>query len=277
MTSAPGPRVAAFFDLDGTLIPGSANLALAKAAFRAGMVGKRALALDVARNVSFVLRGASDDATGKVRDRILRGVQGHRATDVEALAESFVDDLVATITPVMREVLAEHVGAGHHLVLVSASPTEIVQRFAVAAGLHYGVGTTARRDADGRYDGTLAGPFCYRDGKAEVVRTLAAEHGYDLADCFAYSDSISDQPMLSIVGNPVAVNPEYQLRAVAVERGWRIVDTGRLRSGIQGLQTAIRATAATPGKAWRGSRAGVSKGRERVARRRDAEPAVEAE
>ena len=81
----------------------------------------------------------------------------------------------------MREVLAQHRAEGHELVLVSASPTEIVLRFAVAAGMDYGVGTTAGRDEAGCFDGTLAGPFCYKEGKAEVIRGLAATHGYDLA------------------------------------------------------------------------------------------------
>ena len=225
-TGPSGTRIAAFFDLDGTLIPGSANIPLAKAAFGAGLVSKRELALDLARNASFMLRGASDDSSAKVRDRILRGVKGHPGSEVERLADGFLDDLVATITPTMREVLAQHRAEGHELVLVSASPTEIVLRFAVAAGMDYGVGTTAGRDEAGCFDGTLAGPFCYKEGKAEVIRGLAATHGYDLAQCFAYSDSVSDEPMLAIVGHPVAVNPDHELRLMALAGGWRIVEVG---------------------------------------------------
>jgi len=258
-------RVAAFFDLDGTLIPGSANIPLAKAAFRAGFVSKRELAVDLARNASFMLRGASDDSSAKVRDRILRGVKGHPASEVEGLADGFLDDLVETITPTMREVLAEHRAAGHELVLVSASPTEIVQRFAVAAGMDYGVGTTAGRDADGRFDGTLSGPFCYKEGKAEVIRGLAATHGYDLAECFAYSDSVSDEPMLAIVGNPVAVNPDHELRLMAQAGGWRIVDVGRLRVVANRTRRAVRSAAASPAKAWTRSRAGAARRRRPVA------------
>ena len=137
--ATPPRRVAAFFDLDGTLIPGSVNIPLAKAAFKAGFVSKRELALDLARNVSFMVRGASDDSSAKVRDRILRGVKGQPASRVEALADGFLDHLVTTITPTMRAVLDEHRAAGHDLVLVSASPTEVVQRFAVAAGMDYGL------------------------------------------------------------------------------------------------------------------------------------------
>lgn len=260
-----GTRVAAFFDLDGTLIPGSANIPLAKAAFRAGLVSKRELALDLARNASFMLRGASDDSSAKVRDRILRGVKGHRAAEVESLADGFLEDLVATITPAMQQVLAEHRAAGHQLVLVSASPTEIVQRFALAAGMDYGVGTTAGRDASGCYDGTLSGPFCYKEGKAQVIRGLAADHGYDLAQCYAYSDSVSDEPMLAIVGHPVAVNPDHELRLMALAGGWRIVEVGRLRVVANRTRRAVRSAAMSPAKAWSRGRAGLARRREPIA------------
>jgi HAD superfamily hydrolase (TIGR01490 family) len=264
-TGPSGTRIAAFFDLDGTLIPGSANIPLAKAAFGAGLVSKRELALDLARNASFMLRGASDDSSAKVRDRILRGVKGHPGSEVERLADGFLDDLVATITPTMREVLAQHRAEGHELVLVSASPTEIVLRFAVAAGMDYGVGTTAGRDEAGCFDGTLAGPFCYKEGKAEVIRGLAATHGYDLAQCFAYSDSVSDEPMLAIVGHPVAVNPDHELRLMALAGGWRIVEVGRLRVAVNRIRRAARSAITSPGKAWTRGRAELTRRREPIA------------
>ena len=262
-TGPSGTRIAAFFDLDGTLIPGSANIPLAKAAFGAGLVSKRELALDLARNASFMLRGASDDSSAKVRDRILRGVKGHPGSEVERLADGFLDDLVATITPTMREVLAQHRAEGHEL--VSASPTEIVLRFAVAAGMDYGVGTTAGRDEAGCFDGTLAGPFCYKEGKAEVIRGLAATHGYDLAQCFAYSDSVSDEPMLAIVGHPVAVNPDHELRLMALAGGWRIVEVGRLRVAVNRIRRAARSAITSPGKAWTRGRAELTRRREPIA------------
>ena len=214
---------AAFFDLDGTLIPGSANIPFAKAAFRQGFISKTDLAKDLRNGLSFLLKGATDERSAQVRDRILRAVQGHQASDVEALGDHFIDDLVASITPAMREVLDQHSGADR--IVISASPTEIVSRLAMAAGLEDGVGTTAARDDQGVYTGELVGPFCYAEGKVEVMQSLAQERGYDLAQCFAYSDSASDLPMLEAVGHPVAVNPEPELREIAVERGWPIVET----------------------------------------------------
>jgi HAD superfamily hydrolase (TIGR01490 family) len=222
------PRPAAFFDLDGTLIPGSANIPLATAAFSAGMVTPRELARDLVHGLSFLLQGASDERSAQVRDRILAAVAGHRAADVEALGDQFVDRLVAGITPAMRTVLDEHARAGHDRVVLSASPTEIVSRVASTASLEHGTGTTSERDAEGRYTGRLSGPFCYREGKAEVLRALAAAEGYDLAASYAYSDSVSDLPMLRAVGHPVAVNPEPELREIAVREGWPVVETARL-------------------------------------------------
>ena len=160
-----------------------------------------------------------------MRDRILAAVAGRRADEVVALSDGFIPDLVASITPAMRAVLDEHASAGRDRVVLSASPTEIVSRLADAAGLERGAGTTSEIDADGRYTGRLDGPFCYTEGKAEILRAVAREHGYDLAASYAYSDSLSDLPMLEAVGHPVAVNPEPRSCASSPRsaggRSWR--------------------------------------------------------
>lgn len=247
--------VIAFFDLDGTLIPGSANIPLAKAGFRAGFVTIPELLADLRNGVSFVLSGASDDRSAQVRDRILRAVAGHQASEVEALGEGFMPGLVASLRPQMAPVLEQHARDGHRRVVLSASPTEIVSRFADQAGLDAGIGTTAARDAEGCYTGELTGPFCYREGKAQIMAEFAAQHGANLADCYAYSDSVSDLPMLEAVGHPVAVHPEAELRAIAQERGWPIIETSAiprvsLRSpgGLARLATSVVANAGQRGR-----------------------------
>lgn len=226
--TASDARAAAFFDLDGTLIPGSANIPLAKAAFREGFVSPLELVQDLRHGVSFLLKGATDERSAQVRDRILRAVAGHPAAKVEALGDHFMTDLVATLQPVMSAELRRHAAAGHDRIVLSASPTEIVSRFAREAGLEYGTGTTSERDGNGRYTGQLSGPFCYREGKVAIMRQLADAHGYDLAQSYAYSDSVSDLPMLEAVGHPVAVNPEPELRTLAQARDWPIIETSSL-------------------------------------------------
>ena len=221
-------RAAAFFDLDGTLIPGSASIPLARAAFLAGLVTPIELAGDLRNGVSFLLQGASDGRSEAVRDRILAAVAGRPADEVLALCDGFIPDLIGSITPQMHGVLDDHAESGHDRVLLSAGPTEIVSRFALSAGLERGIGTAAEVDPDGRYTGVLSGPFCYREGKVEVMRALAEEHGYDLLASYAYTDSMSDVPMLEAVGHPVAVNPDPGLRDLAEARGWPIVETSRV-------------------------------------------------
>ncbi len=221
-------RTAAFFDLDGTLIPGSANIPLAKAAFKAGFMGPRELAKDLRHGVSFLLKGATDERSAQVRDRILLAVKGRPAADVVALGDAFMPDLVDSLIPAMREVLDTHGDRGEARIVLSASPTEIVSRFAHGVGMEYGVGTTSERDSRGVYTGRLEGPFCYKEGKADVMQAFSQEHGISLEDSYAYSDSASDLPMLEAVGHPVAVNPEPELREIATDRGWPIIETARI-------------------------------------------------
>jgi phosphoserine phosphatase len=106
---------------------------------------------------------------------------------------------------------------------VSASPVEIVGELAWALGIEGGLGT-ASEIVDGLYTGRLDGPFMYGEGKAEKIMTIAEERGYVLQSCYAYSDSASDLPMMQVVGNPVAVNPDRALQSVAHHRGWPIVE-----------------------------------------------------
>ena len=105
---------------------------------------------------------------------------------------------------------------------MSAAPVEIVEPLALALGMTAGLGTRAVVD-DGVYTGELAGPFCYGPGKVEAIAEVAHWEGYDLTRCYAYSDSVSDLPMLDAVGHPVAVNPDARLGATAAERGWPVV------------------------------------------------------
>ena len=224
-TTAPR-RAAAFFDLDRTLIRGSANFPLAVAAFRAGYVPPRQLLHDAVNAVGFVVAGASDERSAALRERILRAVAGHPAADVVALGDAFIPQVAAGVLPEARVLLDRHARAGEDRIVVSASPIEIVGRIAEQIGLEGAVGTRSEI-VDGCYTGRLEGAFCYGAGKVTEVRRLAAERGYDLAACTAYSDSISDLPFLEAVGTAVAVNPDKELRAVARERGWRVVEVGR--------------------------------------------------
>lgn len=215
---------AAFFDLDRTLIRGSATFPLAVAAFRAGWVPPRDLLRDAVSAVGFIAHGSTDEGSAALRDRILRAVTGHPSADVIALGREFIPRIAASVLPEARLLLDEHASRGEKRYVVSASPIEIVSRLAAAMGLEGGIGTRSEIDAGGRYTGLLDGPFCYREGKVAELQRIAELEGYDLADCYAYSDSVSDLPFLMAVGHPVAVNPDRELRAHAVAQGWRVVE-----------------------------------------------------
>ncbi|MBA3605233.1 MAG: HAD-IB family hydrolase [Acidimicrobiia bacterium] len=216
-----GPS-AAFFDLDRTLIAGSSAFILGTTVRAAGLVPTRQFVRDAASAVAFKLRGSSDRTTDDVRDRILGAVQGLRQDDLFALNAEVLPKLLAKIRPEARRLLDLHRHAGRATYIVSAAPVEIVEPLARSLGMTAGIGTRSRV-VDGVYDGELAGPFCYGAGKVTAMEEIARWDGLDLAQCYAYSDSASDLPMLEAVGHPVAVNPDGRLARHARAHGWPIV------------------------------------------------------
>lgn len=213
---------AAFFDLDRTLISGSSAYYFGIAAWRNGMIPITDLLTDGARAISFKLFGATDERSESVRDRILAAVEGARQEDLVALNEEILPQILERIRPESRSLIDMHHEAGRDCWIVSASPIEMVDPLARALGMEGGIGTRSAV-IDGRYTGTLDGPFVYGEGKATAIARLAEERGYDLPLCYSYSDSASDLPMMEMVGHPVAVNPDGPLATVANQRGWPIV------------------------------------------------------
>jgi phosphoserine phosphatase len=130
---------------------------------------------------------------------------------------------------------------------VSASPVELVDPLAGALGMSGGIGTISEI-VDGTYTGNLAGPFCYADGKVEAMQELARWEGLDLGQCYAYSDSVSDLPMLQAVGHPVAVNPDSKLERLARRQGWPIVIfSRRTKEVVRRTSQAVGASALAGG------------------------------
>jgi phosphoserine phosphatase len=133
-----------------------------------------------------------------------------------------------------------HRRAGRDLIIISSSGTDIVEPIGERLGVDIAIGTQVGVE-DGKYTGEIIF-YAYGEGKAEAMRALAAERGYDLAESFAYSDSITDVPMLDLVGHPFAVNPDTDLRRLAQERGWPIRDFAKpvaLRRTIESRQVAV--------------------------------------
>jgi HAD superfamily hydrolase (TIGR01490 family) len=234
---------AAFFDLDNTLIAGSSAFHFARAARRAGLITRRRLAADAWANVVFRLRGSTDEGTEALRTRISKSIEGVRQRDLMRLSPQVLAGILPRVFPQTLEIAFEHQDAGRRVYIVTAAGHEVAEMLAHVLTLDGGIGSRSEV-LDGVYTGRPAGPFTYRQGKAEAIRELAAREGIDLADSYAYSDSESDMPMLEAVGHPVAVNPDRHLGRIAKERGWPVLRFEKLRARLRvGGAAAIAAAA----------------------------------
>ena len=223
---------AAFFDLDKTLMEGSSALHFARASYKAGQLSKRQLARDVRDNVRFRLQGSTDEATDALRARVYEAIAGKRVIDLARLTPEMLTGILPRVYPQMLDVAWRHQDAGRPVYIVTAASQEIAELLAHVLVFDGGIG--ARSEVrDGVYTGRPEGPFTYREGKAEAIRQVAVDQGYDLTDSWAYSDSESDLPMLRVVGHPVAVNPDTELARVAREEGWEIMRFDRLRRRLR--------------------------------------------
>jgi HAD superfamily hydrolase (TIGR01490 family) len=215
-------RSAAYFDLDRTLMAGSSGLYWARAARSAGLLTRRRIARYGWENVKFRLRGSTDQATDRVRREVGEMISGQRVVDLQRLAPKVLAGVLPRLYPQMLEVAHAHQDAGRPVYICTAASQEMAEMLAHVLSFDGALG--ARSEVvDGHYTGRAAGPFTYREGKAVAMRELAAAADIDLAASYAYSDSESDLPMLRVVGHPVAVNPDAELRRVAREEGWEIM------------------------------------------------------
>src|SRR3954454_8768572 len=237
--AAEPQRSAAFFDLDKTLMEGSSAFHFARASYNAGQLSRRQLARDIRDNVRFRLQGSTDEATDALRKRVYEAIAGRRVADLQRLTPQVLGGILPRIYPQMLEVASRHQDAGRKAYIVTAASNEIAELLAHVLVFDGGIG--ARSEVrDGVYTGRPEGPFTYREGKAEAIRQIAAERGFDLAESWAYSDSESDLPMLRVVGHPVAVNPDTALARVARDEGWEIMRFDRLG---RRLRIAVAASA----------------------------------
>jgi HAD superfamily hydrolase (TIGR01490 family) len=183
----------------------------------------------------------------KARKTALAFVAGWRVTDLERLAEEIYDELMAErIWSGSRALAYLHLAAGQRVWLVTAAPVEIGRVIAARLGLTGVIGTVAEVSG-GVYTGALIGELMHGPAKAEAITKLAAAEKLDLARCAGYSDSINDLPMLSVVGHPVAVNPDSALRREARRRGWEVRDFRTARRAARVGVPAGLATGAAAG------------------------------
>ncbi len=232
---------AAFFDLDKTIISRSSSLALSRPMYRAGLVTRGQLVRGAYAQLVYALIGADEKKMERLKDAMLQLTRGWDRHEVEGLVR---DVLIDVIDPYVYQealdLMALHQDERRRIYIVSSSPEEVVRPLAGHFGIS-GVIATRARIEEGKYTGELEF-YCYGEAKAEAIRSLAERLGLDLGGSYAYTDSITDLPMLEAVGHPVAVNPDRELRKEAETRGWDVRD---FRRPVR-MRTRIVETAAHP-------------------------------
>lgn len=241
-------KVAAFFDIDNTIVRGASLFHLARGMSERGMLTRSELLRAGARQARFLLKGSENPAdVAAAMQAALTFVAGREVVEVTSVgAEIFDDRMVDKLWPGTLELARAHMAAGEEVWLVSATPNELADLMAKRLGFTGGIGTSAEV-THGRYTGRLSDAPLHGSGKATAIRRLALERGIDLGRSYAYSDSINDVPLLESVGNPVAINPDGPLRAHARIRNWPIEDFRRqkmVRVGVKSAATAAGAALA---------------------------------
>ena len=211
-------RIAAFFDLDRTLMAGSSGMHFARAAYRSGMVSRARLARWGVEHLRFRLRGSTDERTAQVLTQVKEFLAGVPERNIERMGPDLLAGVLPRIYPKMLEEVRAHQDAGRATFIVSAAGNGLVETLARVLGMDGGIGTRYEVAPDGLLTGRIVEPFVYGAGKVAAMKRFAEQHDIDLAESWAYSDSASDLPMLRAVGNPVAVNPDSELAKLAAEK-----------------------------------------------------------
>jgi putative phosphoserine phosphatase/1-acylglycerol-3-phosphate O-acyltransferase len=222
VSQTEGARGAAFFDLDRTLLAGASGPAFSAALRKAGMLSRSIPGEGLVYRL-FNLIGETLPSMAFARQGATLA-KGRRQADFRAAGEVAADELAAMIQPFAGPLFDQHRTAGRPVVLATTTPHDLVRPLADRLGLDDVVATRYGVNADGTYDGTIAGPFVWATGKLAAVRAWADEHDVELAESYAYSDSFFDTPLLSAVGTPIVVNPDPRMVLVATTRRWPILN-----------------------------------------------------
>lgn len=215
-------NAAAFFDLDKTVLAKSSALAFGRPFLQGGLINRRAALKATYAQLVFARNGADATQMERMRDQITQLCAGWNVAQVrEIVEETLVDIVDPLIYAEAAELIEAHRTAGREVVIVSSSGEEVVAPIGAMLGVDRVI-ATRMVSKDGVYTGEIEF-YAYGENKATAIREFAADKGYDLSECHAYSDSITDLPMLAEVGHPTAVNPDRALRREAINHGWPIV------------------------------------------------------
>ena len=222
---APVKKIeAAFFDVDNTILRGSSSFLFGQAAYKRKFFTRTQMWNFAWHQMRFIAKGENNNTMNAIKDRALELVAGHKADDLMSLTDEVYDNhLKPKLWPETVRLAKMHIAEGREVWLVTATPQEIADVIAKRLGLTGALGTIIETK-DGILTGNLVGKALHGKAKRKAVRALAKERGISLRRSHAYSDSHNDLPMLTLVGHPVAVNPDKILAVHAKAAGWRILD-----------------------------------------------------
>ena len=258
-------RPAAFFDLDKTIIAKSSTLAFSRSFYQGGLINRRAVMRSAYAQFVYLVGGADHDQMERMRQYLSALCAGW---DVQQVKDIVSETLYGLIDPIIYDeaatLIEQHHLAGRDVVIVSSSGAEVVEPIGEMLGADRVI-ATRMVVKDGLYTGEID-YYAYGQTKADAIEELAAAEGYDLSRSYAYTDSMTDLPMLKAVGNPYAVNPDRALRREAIARHWPVLvftKPVRLRSRLPNVSmpakptlaaAAVGAGAATAGLVWLAAR-----------------------
>ncbi|MFO0679129.1 MAG: HAD family phosphatase [Polyangiaceae bacterium] len=221
---------ASYFDVDGTLV--RTNLVHPTVFY---LLNQQSPVQSVAK-VARALFGAPRMALAEMQDRrvfnelLFSSYEGTSKDRLHGLADEAFDKVIKpALFPSAKALVSRCRKEGQDVVLVSGALDFLMERLAAHIGAT-GIIANRLEIKDGHATGRLLRPVVAGPEKARLIREHARANGHDLAQCFAYSDSYSDVPMLSVVGYPAAVNPDARLARLANTYGWPILNL-KERSG----------------------------------------------
>ena len=221
-------RTAAFFDLDNTVLQGSTIYYMARGLMARRIFTKRQLWDFAGRQFRWATSGRENPTdVAQIFADVQTMLSGRRVDDMMALGRAIFDERMRDkIYPETRAIIEKHLAAGDDVFLVTAAGQEMADFIAEELNLTGALGTRSEI-VDGVYTGRMAGPPMHGQVKADTVATLAKDRGFALPDCYAYSDSANDLPMLELVGHPTAINPDDELAEHASKHDWPSMDRPR--------------------------------------------------
>ncbi len=220
----------AFFDVDNTLLKGSSLFFLGRGMYQRGFFTKKDISTFVLANLRYRLTGKENkDEITRFQNAAMDFIEGHNVVEIEKIGQEIYEEYVSpAIWQGTVEIAQEHLSKGEEVWLVTATPLDMANLMAKRLGFTGALGTKAETE-NGIYTGKMIGNLLHGKEKAKAISELANKNSFNLKNCYGYSDSHHDIPLLEAVGYPRAINPDTLLEIRAYRDNWPVYDFRRAR------------------------------------------------